>query len=124
MGFDSKNTNTAMDEIITPGFPAIERGQIVLSGQTLVRGSVVGKVTASSKMVLLDKDAVDGSEVPFGVVADYIDASAGDKVGPIWRTGEFLAEKLIFEAGTVLSDVQAAMEAIQLWPKVMAEETP
>lgn len=124
MPFNSKNSKTEMDLIVTNDFPLIERAGTILTGQTLVRGSVVGEITASGKLLLLDKDALDGSQNPIGVLAEFTDASAVDRVAPIWRTGEFLSQKLVFKAGTVVADVQAAMEAIQLWPKSIIEENP
>lgn len=40
----------------------------ILAGQDLVTGSVVGKITASSKYVAYDTDAVDGSQTVAGIL--------------------------------------------------------
>jgi len=51
---------------------------IVKSGQTLKVGSVVGMITASQKLVLLDNAAGDGSEKPFAVLVHGVNTTAGD----------------------------------------------
>lgn len=55
----------------------------VVSGQNLVSGEVVGKVTASGKYAAYDDVAVDGTEVAAGVLYDAVDASAADASGVI-----------------------------------------
>ena len=56
---------------------------VVVSGQDLVAGSVVGKITATSKYKIYDNTAVDGSETAAGVLFGAVDASGGDKDGVI-----------------------------------------
>jgi hypothetical protein len=51
---------------------------VVLSGRTLPAGAVVGKVTASGKLVYWTVDAVDGSQNVYGVLFDHADATGGD----------------------------------------------
>lgn len=51
----------------------------VTSGQTLALGSVVGIVTATGKVKALDPAATDGTEVPFGVIANEVDAALADR---------------------------------------------
>lgn len=55
----------------------------VVSGQNLVGGAVVGKITASGKYKIYDNAAVDGSEVAAAVLFGAVDASGGDKKGVI-----------------------------------------
>ena len=65
------------------------------SGQNLKAGTVVGKVTATSKYVAYDDDAVDGSQTAAGVVLEAVDASAADAlVTMIARDAEVITEKL------------------------------
>lgn len=61
----------------------------VLSGENLAANTVVGRVTASGKIVECDLGAADGSEVPLGILVNAVDASAGDKAGNIYIGGEF-----------------------------------
>jgi hypothetical protein len=55
----------------------------VVSGQNLVAGAVVGKITATGKYKIYDDGAVDGSEAAAGVLFGAVDAGAADKKGVI-----------------------------------------
>ncbi len=68
----------------------------LISGQNLTRGSALGKITASGKATLLNSANADGSQNFFGVLAADTDASAGDKVAPLYIAGEFNSNALIF----------------------------
>lgn len=59
----------------------------VVSGQNLLAGTVVGKITASGKYTAYDNDAVDGSQTAAGVLLFAVDASGGDKKGVILARG-------------------------------------
>lgn len=65
-----------------------ERVQI-LSGQNLTRGAVLGRVTASDKLVQYASDNDDGSQVPRGILIADVDATSGDTWGDMYVTGEF-----------------------------------
>lgn len=51
----------------------------VASGQTLALGTVVGVVTATSKLKALDPAATDGTENARGVIANDVDAALADR---------------------------------------------
>lgn len=71
----------------------------VLSGENLVAGTVIGKVTASGKYVGYDNDAADGSQVAAGILFDAVDASAADALGvAIVRLAEVDTDKLQWDA--------------------------
>lgn len=70
--------------IIAEGNGSISREEVTIaSGQNLVAGTVVGKVTASSKFIAYDDDNADGSQTAAGILYEAVDASAGDKKGVI-----------------------------------------
>ncbi|CDO34052.1 head decoration protein [Novosphingobium sp. KN65.2] len=48
------------------------------SGENLVAGAVVGKVTTGGKYVAYDNTASDGSETAAGILYAAVDASGGD----------------------------------------------
>lgn len=69
-------------------------------GQVLVRGAVLGKVTADGKHILSASAAVDGSQAPDVILADSsVDASAGDVEAMAYFNGPFNAAALTFGAG-------------------------
>jgi len=55
----------------------------VVSGQNLVAGAVVGKISATDKYAAYDNGASDGTETAAGVLARAVDASSADKDGAI-----------------------------------------
>lgn len=50
----------------------------LISGQNLVAGTVVGKITASGKYTILAPAAGDGSQNAAGVIVPNVNASTGD----------------------------------------------
>ena len=84
------------------------RDQItVAAGQVLALGAVVGVITASSKVKVVDPSASDGSEVAAGVLIQAVDANLADRDDGlivarhaivadhalVWPTGITVAEK-------------------------------
>lgn len=60
---------------------------------------------ASGKLAPVDKDAEDGSENPYAVLAEDVDATSADAVAPLYLSGHFNAAALSFADGTVAADV-------------------
>lgn len=76
---------------------------------TIAVGSVMGRIAATGKVVLLDKDASDGSQYPVGINAEEVTIGAGDESNlSICVCGEVDANGLVFVAGTTLATVIAA----------------
>lgn len=87
----------------------------LLSGQNLVRGAVLGKVTASGKYVLSASAASDGSQVPAAILVDDINASAGDAAVLGYTRGDFLSSGLTLGAGHTVASVRAAFKDIGIF---------
>lgn len=87
-------------EIIAGDFPLVTRSGVLAAGQNLKRGAVLGRITASGKLVLSASAASDGSQGVFAVLADEeADATAGDVGITFYVTGQFYAPNLTFGAG-------------------------
>lgn len=85
----------------------------VLSGQDLVAGRVLGKVTASGKYVGFDEDAVDGSQTAAGILYAAVDATAGDAAGVIINTdAEIITDALTWDAGTTAGEKLTALATL------------
>jgi len=69
------------------------------AGQNLIRGAVLGRITASGKYVLSAAAAGDGSEVPDAVLAEDCDATAGDRQTVAYTRGDFNEAALTLGAG-------------------------
>ena len=86
----------------------------ITSGQDLVAGQVVAKVTSGGKYVAVDQAASDGSEVAVGVLWDNVDATAGDvEATIIARDAEVNGEELTYsgqsptEVATCITELAA-----------------
>ena len=89
----------------------------IASGQNLVRGAVVGRVTADGKYKLSAAAAGDGSEVARGVVAVDVDATAGDTEGQLFVFGEVNQDSLVFGAGHDADSVREDLRAVGIFLK-------
>lgn len=106
------------DGLVAGQFRTVTDVETLLSGENVSRGGVLGKVTASGKLKLLDKNATDGSENPFAVAAQAVDATGGDENISCYLSGEFASDKLSFVSGTVYGDVKDAMRTLCMYVKV------
>ena len=67
----------------------------------------------------LDHTAVDGSEVPYGVLEEAVTTGVAETQGaPVSISGEFQSQGLTFGGSTVYTDVIDAMQAKNLYVKV------
>lgn len=72
-----------------------DQGTIIL-GQNLIRGTVLGKIAASGKHTKCVSTATDGSQIPVAILAVDTDATAADKVAPIYIGGEINSNIVVF----------------------------
>ncbi|GJE27954.1 head decoration protein [Methylobacterium organophilum] len=109
-------TNTYLPENAILGtMPVYSEPEILASGALYPALTVVGRVTASKKLVKAVKTANDGSQKPVGIVVRDIDASAGDAVGPVYKAGEFDPTKLLIDGSFSTEDVRLAFEGTPLY---------
>lgn len=67
----------------------VGRKVTLITGQNLLRGAVLGKITASGKYNLSLSAAVDGSETPDLILAEDTDATAADVEAMAYSRGDF-----------------------------------
>ena len=84
---------------------------VLVSGQNLARGALVGRITTGGKYTLSLAASSDGSEVPVGVMLTDVDASGGDKTiaNSIALAGAFDTNKMTFGTGHTAASVRAAL---------------
>ena len=75
----------------------------------VVKGSVVGKITASGKYAVCTAAASDRSKAPLAIAMNTVDTSDGDTPVIIAYAGIFKANALTLGAGMVLTDVVPAL---------------
>lgn len=96
------------DNLIVGG-PVITDGGVLITGQNLARGAVLGKITASDKLTLSLSASVDGSEVPYAVLNADSDATSADKNVPLIMVAQVNEDALILGADHTKDTVRDAL---------------
>lgn len=100
---------TTPDNLINSAINIATRSITLISGQNLTRGALLGKITASGKYNLSLSAAGDGSETPIAVLAEDMDASAGDKTTLAYFKGGFNDRAMTFGTGHTADSVRQAL---------------
>lgn len=111
------------DNLIAGLTQMVTENMVLLAGQVLQRGTIVGRITATGKATIATAAATDGSQVPYGILLDYYDATSGDLGGcGVMVKGEFNDNAVIFGAGHTILTVHDALRGsgIYLKPSVHA----
>jgi hypothetical protein len=103
------------DELVVNPELLLSEPAILLAGQNLKRGALLGKITASGKSVLSLAAATDGSEVPYSILVDDTDATDGDKATITYTRGDFVADSVIYGAGHTRASVAAGLKAMAIY---------
>lgn len=107
-------------DLIAGGTQIITDSVTVITGQTLVRGAVLGKITTSGKFNLSLSAAIDGSEVPVAIVAEDVDASGGDVTNvPVYIKGEFNENSLTLGTAHTIASIKDGMRDVGLYLKTV-----
>jgi hypothetical protein len=77
-----------------------------------VRGTVLGKITASGKYTIALSAAADGSQNPVAILADNADGSAADVVAGAFLEGEFNSNAVTLGTGITLTAAQDALRTL------------
>lgn len=94
------------------GYRTREVGTL-LTGNKLVPGTVLGRITASGKLTVLTPGASDGSQTAAGVLYDNVDATAADKPAVYHaRDAEVNGLALTWPAGISAPNKTAAITAL------------
>lgn len=110
-------TFTPDNLLVTNVFPVVVDKATIASGQSLKRGTCLGKVTASGKCKTLDKSKSDGQELIYAILCDDVDATSADVEAPVYLTGEFNQAALIFASGSAYSDFKDAARKLGIFFK-------
>src|SRR5690625_1473540 len=96
--------------------PVITDSVTLKAGSAYLRGMVVA-LGADGKAVQVDSTAEDGTDVPYGVVTDDIDATDGDVPAVLYLTGEFNARALIFKGSDTVDEFKSQLRSIGIFAK-------
>ena len=76
----------------------ITKPMTIAQAGVLAAGTVLGKVTASGKLIKAVIGAADGSATPVAILVEAVDTTAADAVAPVYLAGEFALDFLVFDA--------------------------
>ena len=95
----------------------VSDGETILQGENVVRGEVLGKITASGKWVTFNLGNANGSEIPRGIASEDINAAASDMESVVYKTGEFNANALVFSADSLTEAVKNLLQDVNIHTK-------
>lgn len=86
----------------------------VAAGHNVVSGTVLGKVTATGKVVPHTAAAADGSQNVYGILFDNVDATAADKKGvAIVRDAVVASDRLTYHPAADATEKAAIVAALK-----------
>jgi len=107
------------DSLIAGTTQTVADSVTILTGQTLTRGAVLGKITVGGKFTLSASGAADGSQTPYAILAEDCDASGGDVTNvAVYIKGEFNENVLSFGTGHDATTVKAPLRDVGIFTKL------
>lgn len=113
--FNGNEGTYSADLLIGGDHPIRTLGITIASGQNLLRGALLGKVTATGKYILSLSAASDGSQTPVGILGEDVNATAGDVVSFEYVAGDFNSNKMTFGTGHTAASVREALHARSIY---------
>ncbi|MGF7175852.1 head decoration protein [Azospirillum doebereinerae] len=112
----TSQTNTPLPSLIAGDFPRVTRKVTIASGAgLLIAGTLLGRITASKKMVKSASASSDGSQTPNAVLAETVDATAADAEAIVYFTGEFNADQLTLGTGHTADSVRDGLRDLSIF---------
>jgi len=81
----------------------------IITGQNLVRGAVLGKITASGKYNLSLSGAADGSQTPDLILAEDADATGADIEALAYARGDFNQNALTIGTAHTIASIKEGL---------------
>lgn len=113
-GFSSEGAFVP-DNLHAGDFPIRTRKVTLITGQNLVRGSLLGIITASGKATLSASASADGSQTPNCILAEDTDATAADAEAVVYIAGDFNQDALTLGAGHTAASVREGLRDINIY---------
>ncbi len=108
--------NYSFDNLLAADDYVTDTG-VLISGQNLQRGALLGRITTGGKLNLSLSAAADGSQTPFAILAEDTDATGGDKPCIYYLFGEFNANQMTFGTAHTLASTKNALRALGIFLK-------
>ncbi len=92
---------TLSPELLIAGNADMLKGQqhVIAVGAVLPTGALMGQISASGECVLSKADALDGSEIPMGILAQDVDTTDSASSALLYVRGDFRNGAVSFGLG-------------------------
>lgn len=108
--FNEIGSITPDNLIVGDKIPILLKGVTLSANQgILLRGSMIGIVTASGKGKLCDSTSSDGSQIADAILTDDVDTTDADAVAQCYQSGMFNRQALIFGGNDTASQHEAKL---------------
>lgn len=82
---------------------------VIKQGEVITRGALLGKITAENKYILSLNAAADGSQVGKRILAEDVDATAGDVSAIVYKSGAFNVNSMTLGTGQTFANIKDAL---------------
>jgi hypothetical protein len=125
MGYENPVRTTDIapehDVLIAGDYPVARKQVAIPAGAALVRGTVMGRITANDNYVTSLTAAADGSQNPMAILLEPVEASGGARVGIIGQTGEFAFQKLTLGASHTRTSIEQPLRLLGIFLRDIVE---
>jgi hypothetical protein len=106
------------DNLIAGDYPVVTDIVTIGTEANLVRGTLLGKITATGKYVLCDTDGTDdGRRTPAAILGEDAAAASADVEAVIYLSGAFNAAEVVFATGETAATHRAALRDLNIYVK-------
>jgi len=106
----------SFDNLLASEVEVTEGATIVSGAGALARGTVLGKITASGKLTIVNSAGTDdGRRKPYAVLLESVDATSADKAAPVALAGLFNANALVFGGTDTIATHKEALRDVGLY---------
>ncbi len=104
--------------------PPVAVGITLTDGETVVRGHLLGRVTATGKYLISLLAATDGSQVARAVAAEAAAPSGADEVMTAFLEGEFNQDRVTFGTGQTIANTLVDLQDVNIYLRDPVTNTP
>ena len=105
------------DNLLASEVEVTDSVTIISGAGILARGTVLGKITASGKCKIVNSVNSDGSQTPFAILLEPVDATSTDKVAGAAIAGVFNSKALVFGGTDTITTHYTGLRDIGLYTK-------
>lgn len=119
----SQSITLPVDNLFYSDVPVVTEAAVIASGQEIARGAVLGKVTSTGELKLSTAGASDGSETPYAIAADTVDATEGEQATIVYLKGHFNTRALSLGTGLTLAGIKPGLRQLGIYLSESADPT-